>query len=52
MEVGHFTIENTNEITRGNYFICRIMKVTSVKVTKYIHIFILLTFMSIFLVNS
>ena len=36
MEVGEFAIENTNETTRGNYFVCRIMKVTSVKVIKYV----------------
>ena len=32
MEVGEFTIENTNETAQGNYFVCRIMKVTSIKV--------------------
>ena len=32
MEVGEFTIENTDEKSWGNYFVRRIIKVTSVKV--------------------
>ena len=32
MEVGEFTIENTDEKTWGNYFVRRILEVSSVKV--------------------
>ena len=33
MKIGQFTIENTDETTWGNYFVRRILKVTSAKVT-------------------
>ena len=39
MEVGEFTIENIDEKTWGNYFVRRILKVSSVKVN--IHDYIL-----------
>ena len=43
MEVGEFNIENTDEKSWGNYFVRRILKVSSVKVIicDYIHTYLL-----------
>jgi len=35
MEVGQFTIENTAETTWDKFFVRRIMKVTSIKVSNH-----------------
>ena len=35
MKVGQFTIENTDEKTWGNYFVRRMLKVSSIKVIFY-----------------